>query len=313
MKTGFIRIIAIVVAVLACHSMPVKAETDTGLVFRVWTSSKGSSVTAIFVQEEDGMVQLRNADGKKLSIKRTDLSKEDLKYLDGQQSAAPAAAEKPLPEEPKAAEAEVADPVPGQGGQGAWLISQATIVTNYEGHDISSAYTQRFENAYCSRTAPQGHRLVLVKCSIKARTADADAIDKLNTIRTPMAEKLELIGKSLLVSDSDKRELIGGYRLVNAADVAIVTSPGNRCQAAWVILPPDRCGIFFFETGSDKPVLGGVRAKPPWHHTCTTRNGFSGLLEVGKPAQVTFLFCVPRSLDLHTVKLEIEGQGGLPL
>jgi len=309
------RVAAVIVVVFLCRSMLPDAVADTGLVSRVWTSIQGRSVTAVLMKDEGDAVQLRAAGGKKLSINRLDLSAKDIEYLDGLRGVSPAApglspveATRAQPDEPETA-LEQADPAPGS----PWSINNVGVVTNSGGIDISNAYTQKFETAYCSRTAPQGHRLVLVKCSIEARSADREAIDKLNRIREPMAEKLELIGKALVVSDADKKDLTGEYRMINAEDVTLSTPSSNRCQAAWIILPEDRCGMYFFENGTNKPVFGGVPSRQPWHHACTSRNGFAGLIEVGKPAPVGFLFCVPRSLDLHTVKLEIEGQGGLPL
>lgn len=307
-------------AMIACLLLTPSAVAQVKASYRAWTSAKGDTVNAVFVSDADGYVHLRKTDGKTVRIKRADLSKADQAYLDGLRNAA--AAEPGTPAPAPAGEQAASDFLPEDTPMPAatdpagvqWSIGQAVVCSNFDGQHISNTYTQKFDTFYCYRKVPAGYRLIVVKCSIKALTKDPEAIDKLNKLRAPQADKLPFIGKNMLISEEQRKQLTGEYRLLNATNITLVAdTPRRRFTALWLVLPPAKRGAYFLETGGDQPFFGGVASKPPWYKTLTVMNGFTGLLEVGKPASVALFYGIPVDIDPGTLRLSVEGQGGMLL
>jgi len=310
---------AAVLCVVAFAPVPAPAAERADPTYRPWTSAKGDTVNAVFAREADGYVHLRKADGRSVRIKRQDLSADDQTYLDGLRGAAglesgtaaaaiqrPQAATDFLPEEPGGPE------LASQDGA-MWWIGKAVVSSNFDWQAISNTYTQRFDTFYCHRTVPAGYRLIVVKCVIKALTNDVKAIDSLNALRTPLAGKLPLVGKNMLVSDEERKVLAGQYRLVDSTGITLFSdTQKKRFTAMWLVLPAAKAGAYFLETG-DQPLFGGLASNPPWHRTLAVKNGFTGLLEVGRPASVALFFGIPVDLDPLSLCLSIEGQGNVML
>lgn len=78
---------------------------------RTWTSRSGRQVEAEWVGEEDGLLILRRADGRRLGIECSALSETDQEYLEGLRAAAP----------------EVATPGPGPADESARAPASLTL------------------------------------------------------------------------------------------------------------------------------------------------------------------------------------------
>ena len=141
---------------------------------------------------------------------------------------------------------------------------------------------------------------------------DPEAIDKLNKLRTKKAEALPIIGQNLLISDDQKKHLTGKHRVLNATEVTMMSDAAHkRFTALWMVLPPAKGGAYFLEPSGEKPLFGGPASKPPWYKALAVMNGFTGLLEVGKPASLALFYGIPADMDPSGLRLEIEGQGGI--
>lgn len=302
---------------LLCLSAMSAGAGEVKVTYRAWTSAKGDTVNAVMLSCSNNVVMLKKADGKVLRIKRADLSAGDQAYLDGlQEEGDPVRIETPAPVAASVQPAgdflpeDAIAPALTNAVGASWFIGKAVVTSNFDGREISNVYTQKFDTFYCYRKVPPGYRLIIVKCLITALADDPEAVDKLNVQRAPMVDKLPFIGNNLLVSNDERKKLAGKYRLLNSTNINLTCeSPKKRYTAQWLVLPPAKGGAYFLENGTDKPFFGGQSAKPPWYKACSVQNGFTGLLEVGKPAAVALFYGVPVDLDPGTLRIEIEGQG----
>lgn len=306
--------------ILLCAVMLLSASAQVKVSYRAWTSARGDTVNAVMLSCSNGVVMLRKVDGKVLKIKSADLSAADQAYLVGLQedAAAPAEARAPAGTSTQPATDFLAEdagsPVATNIAGAQWFIGKAVVCSNFDGHYISNIYTQKFDTFYCYRKVPPGYRLIIVKCLITALTSDPEAVDKLNKLRASMAEKLPIIGNNLLIGDGLRKDLAGKYRLLNATNITLHCEvPKKRYTAQWLVLPPAKGGAYFLENGNEKPFFGGQASKSPWIKACSVQSGFTGLLEVGKPASVALFYGVPVNMDPGTLRIEIEGQSGMLL
>ncbi|MEI6807769.1 MAG: hypothetical protein WCN95_03525 [bacterium] len=318
MSLKITKVVSLVIPLCVVMLLPASAQIK--VTYRAWTSARGDTVNAVMLSCSNSVVMLRKVDGKVLKIKSTDLSAADQAYLVGLQEESAVSAETQASPGANTQSAsdflaeEAGSPVATNIAGAQWFIGKAVVCSNFDGHYISNIYTQKFDTFYCYRKMPPGYRLIIVKCVITALASDPEAVNKLNKLRAPLAEKLPIIGNNLLISDGQNKDLGGKYRLMNATNITLrCDAPRKRYTTQWLVLPPAKGGAYFLENGSEKPFFGGQASKPPWFKTCSVQNGFTGLLEVGKPASVALFYGIPVDMDPGMLRIEIEGQSGMLL
>lgn len=298
----------------------------SNITYRVWTSNQGKKVTALLVEEKDDIVQLKKPDGQKMMIKRSALSVDDQAYLDSmrrEREAAIKAAEeaaRKAEEEPEIPALNVPSvPLVPESEGPVWLLTNCTISSVVNGKDISAEYKEQVDNIMITKrppgaNAPDGYKLIVLKCSIAALGVDPKALDKLALIRKIQADIVPYAGKSLLVSDSDRDQLKGQYMVFDLGNMALTNTERYVFKPQWLVRPDEYRGPYLLKTVDGAPQFGAVaRAPRPWNKTCQEEKGFSGLLESGKLVDLQIIFAVPKAINLAGLRAQIEKQESVPV
>jgi|GEM_PF-6651583 len=305
-------------AIVFFVSFPVIPVVAKDVSYRVWTSAKGgNAITAILADEKDEVVRLKMPDGRMMQIKRADLSAGDQSYLDEiraekereREAAEKAAANPPAPEM-TAPEVPLAPDFAGL----VWLLTNCTLYGTSEGKDISASYTERVDNMMVTKTPPVGYRLVLLKCRLAALSADPNAIDKLAAIRKTQADRVPFIGNTLLIGDSERKQLTGQYMMFDLNAFCLTNNAMYIFKPQWLVRQDEYRGPYLLNDKSGKPVFSAATMPMrPWNRTCQEIKGFTGLLESGRLVDLEIVFAVIKNMDLSGMRAKIEGQFSVPV
>lgn len=179
-----------------------------------------------------------------------------------------------------------------------WSIKNVTISKMIGMQDISALYEENFGTQRMTLRPLNGRQFVVARSTLTALVPDPMATAKLDALRKK--------GAFALQPEDRKKAKAVGCRLFNMQDLTLVDSAGNRYPAAW---PIDQQGSSLIVGGGNLTMTFGTPA-PPWVSTLRTNNSFDGLITVGKEADVSFLFSVPRNVKTAGLQLRHREESG---
>ncbi len=207
-----------------------------------------------------------------------------------------------------------ADQIPA--GDEFWSLEKAALkesenICGLKDSDPPNYYYEEITGAgTLGIKAPEKHRLIVVEFSLTALKSDPECFEKLIECRKPIAKKIPIFGKLMLLGLETKEKraeygYTGEYRMFDMAAVKLVLADGRKLSPLWITGRYDQALV---AAGRGLTSAGG-QTKPPWCAGYRTafrgENSFTALLESSKPTNVGCLIAIPTAASLDGATIQI--------
>lgn len=288
---------------------------------RKWTDSTGDrTVEAEFLDFRDGKVHLKREDGKVFASPIERFSEADQRWVKENYAKRVNSAE----------QGKASPETPTQGAAG-WSVGPATLAWlkgDYEdqslplgGGIVGDPYTVK---------ASTGCRLAVVKCQITALLGDPAGPNRLSTTWKKAYEALAsapenspqrlgklFLPKELSAEDVEKLKQTGEHRLFDMREATLAGTGGKQFEPVWSLGSHGGFTLLFLPKGHVETLQMPSEKSPTkewnWvmrvngHQALGGKPLFVGLLQVRCPVEVSFLYDLPRDIDVQDFTLTVGG------